>query len=66
VVAVTDTGYLAQIHQTAALAQTAKSPEDVLDHVWQQLVDLLDPQERRFEYGSCSVTHRGWNRTAGC
>lgn len=51
VVAITDAGYLAQIHQTASLTQTAKSPEDVVDHVRQQLVSLLDLQECRFEYG---------------
>jgi hypothetical protein len=51
VVAITDAGYLAQIHQTAALTQTAKSPEDVVDHVREQLAGLLDLQECRFEYG---------------
>lgn len=51
VVAITDAGYLAQIHQTAALTQTAKSAEDVVDHVREQLADLLDLQECRFEYG---------------
>jgi hypothetical protein len=52
VVAITDAGYLAQIHQTAALTQTATSPEDVVDHVREQLTGLLDLQECRFEYGS--------------
>src|SRR6266516_1787852 len=51
VVAITDAGYLAQIHQTASLTQTAKSPADVVDHVRAQLVGLLDLQECRFEYG---------------
>jgi hypothetical protein len=51
VVAITDAGYLAQIHQTASLTQTAKSPEDVVDHVCEQLTDMLDLQECRFEYG---------------
>jgi hypothetical protein len=50
--AITDAGYLAQIHQTASLAQTAKYPEAVVDHVREQLVDLLDLQASRFEYGS--------------
>jgi K+-sensing histidine kinase KdpD len=45
VVAITDAGYLAQIHQTASLTQTAKSPEDVVDHVREQLIGLLDLQE---------------------
>ena len=51
VVAITDAGYLAQIHQTASLTQTAKSPEDVADHVREQLTGLLGLQECRFEYG---------------
>jgi hypothetical protein len=51
VVAITDAGYLAQIHQTASLTQTAKSPEDVVDYVREQLAGLLDLQECRFEYG---------------
>jgi Domain of unknown function (DUF4118) len=51
VVAITDAGYLAQIHETTSLTQAAKSPEDVVDHVRQQLISLLDLQECRFEYG---------------
>ena len=51
VVAITDAGYLAQIHETTSLTQAAKSPEDVVDHVRQQLIGLLDLQECRFEYG---------------
>jgi hypothetical protein len=47
VVAITDAGYLAQIHETASLTQTAKSPDDVVDRVRQQLA----LQECRFEYG---------------
>jgi K+-sensing histidine kinase KdpD len=52
VVAITDERYLAQIHQAAALAETAKSPYDVVDHVREQLVSLLDLQACRFEYGN--------------
>jgi len=52
VVAITDERYLAQIHQAATLAQTAKSPDDVVDHVREQLVNLLDLQACRFEYGN--------------
>ena len=52
VVAITDESYLAQIHQTAALAQTATSPEAVVDHVREQLMSLLDLQACRFEYGN--------------
>jgi Domain of unknown function (DUF4118) len=51
VVAITDAGYLAQIHQAASLTQTAKSPGEVVDYVREQLVGLLDLQECRFEYG---------------
>jgi hypothetical protein len=51
VVAITDAGYLAQIHQAASLTQTAKSPGDVVDHVREQLIAVLDLQECRFEYG---------------
>src|SRR5262249_53768208 len=51
VVAIIDAGYLAQIPQTAALTQTAKSPDDVVDRVRQQLAGPLDLQECRFEYG---------------
>jgi hypothetical protein len=51
VVAITDAGYLAQIHQTASLTQTATSSEDVVDHVREQLIGVLDLQECRFEYG---------------
>jgi uncharacterized protein DUF4118 len=51
VVAITDEGYLAQIHQTASLTQTAKSPDEIVDRVRQQLTGLLDLQECRFEYG---------------
>jgi len=51
VVAITDAGYPAQIHETTALTQTAKFPQDVVDHVRQQLTSLLDLQQCRFEYG---------------
>src|SRR5262249_59206754 len=51
VVATTDGGSLAQIHDTASLTQTAKSPDEVADRVREQLAGLLDLQECRFEYG---------------
>src|ERR1017187_8093911 len=38
VIAITDAGYLAQIHQTASLTQTARSPDAVADHVREQLI----------------------------
>ena len=52
VVAITDAGYLAQIHLAASLTQTAKSPDDVVDLVRGQLIAVLDLQECRFECGS--------------
>ena len=52
VIAITDAGYLAQIHDTASLAQSARSPEAVVDHVKDQLIGLLDLQGSRFEYGT--------------
>jgi hypothetical protein len=51
VVAITDAGYLARIHDTAVLAQSAASPYAVVDHVRQQLTGLLDLRGCRFEYG---------------
>ena len=52
VVAITDEGYLAQIHDPAALGQTARSPDAVVDHVRDQLVGLLNLEGSRFEYGA--------------
>ena len=52
VVAITDEGYLAQLHDTAALAQSARSPDVVVDHVREQLTGLLDLEGSRFEYGA--------------
>jgi hypothetical protein len=52
VIAVTDAGYLAQVHETASLAKSATVPDVVVDHVREQLVGLLDLDGARFEYGS--------------
>jgi hypothetical protein len=52
VLAVTDARYLAQIHGTAALAQSARAPDVVVAQVRAQLTDLLDLKECRFEYGA--------------
>ncbi|MEV7907982.1 DUF4118 domain-containing protein [Streptomyces anulatus] len=52
VVAITDAGYLAQIHDTAELAQSAKAPDTVVDHVTAQLTTLLNLRGCRFEYGT--------------
>jgi hypothetical protein len=52
VVAVTDAGYLAQIHETASLAKSATVPDVVVNHVREQLTGLLDLEGARFEYGA--------------
>ncbi|WP_155357767.1 DUF4118 domain-containing protein [Acrocarpospora macrocephala] len=52
VIAVTDADYLARIHDTAALAQTASSPSEVIDEVQDQLADVLQLRGCRFEYGT--------------
>jgi Domain of unknown function (DUF4118) len=51
VVAITDARYLARVHDTAVLAQSATSAYAVVDHVRQQLADLLNLRGCRFEYG---------------
>jgi Domain of unknown function (DUF4118) len=51
VITITDAGYLAQIHETAALAQSAASAQTVVDRVREQLIGLLGLQDCRFEYG---------------
>jgi hypothetical protein len=51
VITITDAGYLAQIHETAALAQSAASAQAVVDHVREQLIGVLGLQGCRFEYG---------------
>jgi hypothetical protein len=52
VIAITDKRYLAEIHDTAQLTQTARSPDVVVDRVREQLVGLLDLAGCRFEYGA--------------
>jgi hypothetical protein len=52
VIAITDARYLAEIHETAELTRTARSPDVVIDHVKNQLVGVLDLAGCRFEYGS--------------
>jgi len=51
VITITDAGYLAQIHETAALAQSAASAQAVVDRVREQLIDVLGLRDCRFEYG---------------
>jgi hypothetical protein len=52
IITITDAGYLAQIHETTSLAQSARSPDAVVNHVREQLTGLLDLQGSRFEYGT--------------
>jgi K+-sensing histidine kinase KdpD len=52
VIAITDAGYLAQLHETASVAQAARSPDDVVAYVREQLITLLDLAACRFEHGS--------------
>jgi hypothetical protein len=47
---ITDARYLARIHRAATLAQSAASAA-VVDHVRDQLIDVLDLRDGRFEYG---------------
>ena len=42
VIAITDAGYLEQIYDTAELSKSATSPAAVVDHVQEQLTQLLD------------------------
>jgi hypothetical protein len=51
VIVITDARYLAQVRDTALLAQAARGPDDVVDHVKEQLIDLLDLEGCRFEHG---------------
>jgi len=52
VITITDARYLGLIRESAALAQTARSPDAVVDHVRQQLTGLLELTACRFEYGT--------------
>ncbi len=51
VTTITDENYLRQIHESAALAQSARSPDAVVEHVREQLISVLDLRDCRFEYG---------------
>jgi hypothetical protein len=50
-VTVEDAGYLARIVESAALTQTAGSPDVVIQQVSRELTALLDLRDCRFEYG---------------
>jgi hypothetical protein len=51
VITITDENYLAQIHESAELAQSARSPDAVVEHVREQLIGVLGLSDCRFEYG---------------
>jgi hypothetical protein len=51
-IAITGEGYLAQIRQAAGLGRTQRAPFAVIDLVKEQLIQLLELDECRFEYGS--------------
>jgi hypothetical protein len=51
-VTVEDAGYLARIVDSAAMTQTAESPDEVIQHVRRELTGLLDLRDCRFEYGT--------------
>jgi hypothetical protein len=51
VIAITDENYLTQLHESAALAQSARSPDAVVEHVREQLMGVLGLRDCRFEYG---------------
>jgi len=51
VITITDARYLALIHETAVLAQSAASAHAVVDHIRRQLIDVLGLRDCRFEYG---------------
>jgi hypothetical protein len=50
-VTVEDAGYLTRIVDSAAMTQTAGSPDAVIQHVRNELTGLLDLRDCRFEYG---------------
>ncbi|GAA0418856.1 DUF4118 domain-containing protein [Streptomyces luteireticuli] len=52
VVAITDAGHLSRLRATADVAQAAKSGDEVVGHVREQLVELLTLRGCRFEYGT--------------
>jgi uncharacterized protein DUF4118 len=52
VVTITDAGYLTRLHQATLLAQSAAAPQAVVDHVRDQLIDVLGLAGCRFEYGT--------------
>jgi hypothetical protein len=62
VVAITDDGYLAQIHEAASMAKSADAAETLVDSVRDQLISVLDLEDCRFEYGSLLGHPPAWSR----
>ena len=60
---VTDAGYLAQIHETASLAESARVPDVVVDHVRSSSSACSDLDGAASSTGPCSATRRAWSRT---
>ncbi|TQJ52896.1 MULTISPECIES: DUF4118 domain-containing protein [Streptomyces] len=52
VITVTEAAYLTRVHDTAELAQSARSGDTVVDHVRRELTELLGLRACRFEYGT--------------
>jgi Domain of unknown function (DUF4118) len=52
IVTITDAGYLAQIHEAASIAKSARAAGTVVDTVKDQLISVLDLEDCRFEYGT--------------
>jgi Domain of unknown function (DUF4118) len=50
-VTVADAGYFDRIVTSAALTQEAGAPDDIVEHVRRQLIEVLDLKDCRFEYG---------------
>jgi len=50
-VTVADAGYFSRIVGSAALTQQAGTPYDVVEHIRRQLIEVLELQDCRFEYG---------------
>jgi hypothetical protein len=52
VITITDAGYLARLHEVAAVSASARSPVEIVNYVSEQLVRVLGLEAARFEYGT--------------
>jgi hypothetical protein len=52
VIAITDAGYLALIREVASMAKSGAPADSVVDRVKDQLIEVLELEDCRFEYGS--------------